>query len=809
MNKETTADWKSFKSLVALQTQNALNDKMAQFLILPLAYWLTSRGLGDYGYMPHLLAILIVLPYLLFAPFTGWLNDRFPKSLIIRWSMIFQTGVFGGLLLSILTQQIWGAVGCFFILAIQSTILAPAKRGIIKELVGERHLGRASGLLEMSVIMAVCLGQILAGFWFAYGISQGATGWEAARTPLILLFLATSLPIFFSFFIQNTGSQTQEKWEARMAFSHFSQLSRIWRERDLRLCAFGKSFFWGYAGVLNLWQILLAEKVSVGTGQEYAMVLSFIMIAASGGIILGGVTASMISKNRIELGLLPIGGGLMLLGVLLLACSPAGSVLMYFSFIMAGAGGALFLVPLNGQLQNLAPAAERGKILAGSSVLDCVFGLSAVAFQAFLSAVGLPIWGQCLILSVIILGVLFYVLRLLPKTFVSFLLRSIMGWLYKVKAQGIENMPAEGGVLLTPNHISYVDSIILSAASPRPVRFLMIRDCFNTPGVGLFARYFDTIAISRNRAKEAIRLAADALKEGTVVCIFPEGQLTTTGALAKIQRGFQMIAKKAQCPVLPVYMDGLWGTLTSYEGGKMYYKVPRRNPRGVRVHFGEALEGKADITPEKLGASLHALSHEAMCERREMNEESWIRKRLKSLTLPEALSETLSALSWEELQKYLFNALQLNELALFRERKRLGVEEGTGAELTIALLAAVSNGTFYLHREDAGLQADELNRCDYLFIGKTLKERVRLLHRPYLIEVNGGAVAESVMTPAVFPARLENGLFTTFSMPHGPSVHVEGTSVQPGWRHHSVGRILPGTKVVPQTCDEQFFMIEE
>jgi len=478
---------------------------------------------------------------------------------------------------------------------------------------------------------------------------------------------------------------------------------------------------------------------------------------------------------------------------------------MMSAFMVSGMGCAVFLVPMNGHLQNLAPAAERGKILAGSSVLDCSMGLLAVILQLGFYKGNLPFPVQCLIVLLLVAWAGLYTIRLIPSSLVRTVISVIFKRLYRVRATGAELIPAEGGVLLTPNHISYLDTLILSCVTPRPVRFLMVRDCFDTPGVGAFARFFDTIPISRERAKEAITKAAEALEEGTVVCIFPEGQLTRTGALSEMKRGFQMIARKAKAPVVPVYMDGLWGTRTTFEREKMFYKRPKRGVSGVRVHFGRPLEGKAEITPERLGSALHDLSAAAMSERDEVQNEGALRRAVAQSDLPTSMKAQLEAMRWEALQPLVYNATQIRELSFSRDQLKVGYEEGIPGEAVIALWAVLTRSQVWTLPAGEKPNFDEVNRCDFLFVGERMGPVKSQVRNTMIVEVNGALIAEGEMDAQFFPARVEEGLFTAMSMPH-PSKISPSDPLQPGWKPQRWGRILPGAATLPEGADPEFFV---
>jgi acyl-[acyl-carrier-protein]-phospholipid O-acyltransferase / long-chain-fatty-acid--[acyl-carrier-protein] ligase len=166
----------------------------------------------------------------------------------------------------------------------------------------------------------------------------------------------------------------------------------------------------------------------------------------------------------------------------------------------------------------------------------------------------------------------------------------ILSLIYRVQVRGVEDFPEEGqGVLLVSNHVSYVDVIVLQMACPRMIRFLSFAEFFKRPLLGSILRWFQAIPISPRQAKDAVIKAAEALQQGDVICIFPEGQLTLTGDLQEFQKGFELIARRAQVPVLPVHLGSLWDSLFSHQGGRSLWKGPRHFPFDVQVTFGKPL----------------------------------------------------------------------------------------------------------------------------------------------------------------------------------------------------------------------------
>jgi acyl-[acyl-carrier-protein]-phospholipid O-acyltransferase / long-chain-fatty-acid--[acyl-carrier-protein] ligase len=178
----------------------------------------------------------------------------------------------------------------------------------------------------------------------------------------------------------------------------------------------------------------------------------------------------------------------------------------------------------------------------------------------------------------------------------------VAGIFYRVRTFGLENLP-NSGFLLVPNHMTYVDAVVLQLACPRPIRFIVHQSIYRIGWLTPIFKLVEAIPISNVRAKEALREAADRIRKGEIVCIFPEGELSRTGTLLKLRKGFELIARLAECEVVPVWLDGLWGSIFSFEGDKYFLKIPKRIPQLATIAFGSPIPSCAvDIgtTREKL-----------------------------------------------------------------------------------------------------------------------------------------------------------------------------------------------------------------
>ena len=173
-----------------------------------------------------------------------------------------------------------------------------------------------------------------------------------------------------------------------------------------------------------------------------------------------------------------------------------------------------------------------------------------------------------------------------------FIGRPLVRSFYRVTALGLENLPARG-FLLVPNHITWVDALILQLACPRPIRYVIDQEYYHKPILHQILRAVGCIPINIRHSHAAVRAAAEKIANGEIVCVFPEGQLERTGTLLRLQRGYELIARHANALVVPVWLDQLWGSIFSFQGGRFFTKLPKRIPYPVTIAFGKPLEPNA------------------------------------------------------------------------------------------------------------------------------------------------------------------------------------------------------------------------
>ncbi len=266
--------------------------------------------------------------------------------------------------------------------------------------------------------------------------------------------------------------------------------------------------------------------------------------------------------------------------------------------------------------------------------------------------------------------------------------------LYRVRTSGLENLPTQGGVLLIANHITYVDVVVLQLVCPRPIRFIghkglrrnrFFNWCFEVSGC---------IGISAEQPREGMRSAVRALKAGEVVCMCPEGHISRTGQLMQIQRGFELIARQAEVPVVAASIDGLWGSIFSFAGNKYLWKSPRLMPTHVFIAFGKPTPAN-DVSTAWARTELLDLGEVAFSERpvlkRHLGREC-VRTLTKHPGRSFIVDRTVGRRELSCGQLYAAAALLSRRLRTTVPEKRVGIVLPPGAGAFIANLAVLAAG---------------------------------------------------------------------------------------------------------------------
>lgn len=393
--------WGAFWSLVLIQFTNALNEKGVQFLLIALGIWMGRT-------LQYPLSVLIVLPYVLFSPLSGWLADRYSKTRLLQHMVLLQVVALAGMTAGLLIHNLELSVGSFTLFCVQAMFFSPAKKGLVKDMVGTRHIGFASGILEITAMLALLVGQIGA-LWIVYHLLSKwgeSAGWEAAAWPCAVCGLVALAVYALSLGLPRYEPLGTRRFSVSLFWEHFVQLRLLWRDRVLRYSEVGIGYFWFIAGVMMLIALQMAQEAQSAAGGGHFMHIlgqqkdSALLIAwISGGSILGGVLASLLCSKRINTNLTLIGGAGMAFACLGLVFLPYGHPAFYGALALAGLAAAGYLVPLNALLQDHAEDSRRGDVIAAGNLVDCALGILSVVVQGGMRAAGMSTRMQCLALA--------------------------------------------------------------------------------------------------------------------------------------------------------------------------------------------------------------------------------------------------------------------------------------------------------------------------------------------------------------------------------------------------------------------------
>ncbi|MCR4337775.1 MAG: MFS transporter, partial [Candidatus Omnitrophica bacterium] len=402
---------------------------------------------------------------------------------------------------------------------------------------------------------------------------------------IAVIGIATSLWISN---VPASGSQRPLKWN--FINEIVGNISYIKPNRTIFLSVLGLVYFAFLGGVFQP-NILLYAKHMMGIDHFLASIL---LVSVSLGIGIGGLMAGRFSDQKIELGLVPLGAMGLSIFSILLGFHFQSYLNVLLTLFLLGLSSGFYLVPLNTLLQYESPSDQRGRIIATNNFFSF--------FAILLASLSIYILGEIfkvnpaktfVFLGLLTVGGTIYICRLLPYSLIRLLVWLLAHTLYKIKVIDRHHVLDKGGALLVSNHVSFIDAVLLVVTVQRPIRFVISREVYQTSIFRPLFKLGRAIPIHREDSpKEIVRAlnaAKEALKAGELVCIFPEGQLTRTGNILKFNTGVEHIVKGVDCPIIPIHLDRIWGSIFSWEKGRFLYKWPKIVPYPVTISFGKAL----------------------------------------------------------------------------------------------------------------------------------------------------------------------------------------------------------------------------
>ncbi|MCO1333245.1 MFS transporter [Microbulbifer sp. OS29] len=593
-----------FLPFFCTQFLGAFNDNVFKnALIVMIAFRLIE---SEANTLINLAAGLFILPFFLFSASAGQIADKYDKSQLIRWIKLGEICIGGLAVVALFSDNNPLCLAVLFLLGVQSAFFGPVKYAIIPQHLQRSELIGGNALVEMGTFVAILIGTVV-GSLLASMPSQGGQG---------TLFL--SLVIIGAAILGYLASRAIPLAPApapglKVNPNPFTQTQKILRASaetpSILYSIIGISWFW-LMGAAYLTQIPSLTRNVLGGSES---VVTLLLCTFTIGIALGSLICERLSGGFIELGLVPIGAaGLTVSGIALglvggnfielndasfavfLAADGAYSILA--CLVLLGIFGGLYIVPLYTMIQDRSDPAIRAQTISVNNILNALFMvISALLGIVFLNGLGATIPQFFLVIALMNAAVAIFVFAKVPEFAMRLLVWILSHTLYRVKHEGLEQIPTEGPALIACNHVSYIDALLLAGAVRRPIRFIMYKPIYEIPILHFVFKTGRAIPICSRQQdptgyEEAFKAIEKGLKDGDLLCIFPEGQLTKDGELQPFKAGIEKILERTQVPVIPMALQGLWGSFFSHKGGSAFSTLPKRFWSRVSVVAGRPVE---------------------------------------------------------------------------------------------------------------------------------------------------------------------------------------------------------------------------
>lgn len=568
------------------QLLGAFNDNLfKQSLILAILFKL-SLGDGDRSIWVNLCALLFILPFFLFSALGGQFGEKYAKDALIRAIKLAEIAIMAVGALGFVSDHLALMLVALFGMGTHSALFGPVKYSILPQALREEELVGGNGLVEMGTFLAILAGTIGAGVMMASSsyatvvaggvVGTAVLGYLASRWIPRAAAASPQMRLDWNIFKQS--------WVIlHMGLGQTPAVSRS---------IVGNSWFW-FVGAIYLTQIpAYAKDWLHGDSTVVTLVLTLFSV----GIALGSLLCERLSGRKVEIGLVPFGSfGLTLFGLLwwwhsgdvpaaatphdwlaLLGMSQAWWILL--SIVGLGVFGGFYIVPLYALIQARTAEDQRARVIAANNILNALFMVvSAILTMVLLGLADLSIPQLFLVVSLLNVLVNAYIFRIVPEFTMRFLIWLLSHSMYRVQHRDLERIPDEGAALLVCNHVSFVDALLLGGAIRRPIRFVMYYKIYNLPVLNFVFRTAGAIPIAGRSEdpatyERAFARIAEYLAAGEVVCIFPEGKLTGDGEIDVFKGGASRILEETPVPVIPLALQGLWGSFFSRDPGKGFFK---------------------------------------------------------------------------------------------------------------------------------------------------------------------------------------------------------------------------------------------
>lgn len=586
------------------QALGAFNDNVFRNAMLALMVYQMGLSTEQSTLYANLAPALFILPYFLFSATAGQIAEKVEKARLIRITTAMEIAIMSLAAFGFIFGLPALLLFCLFLTGVQSTLFGPVKYAILPQVLAPEELTGGNGLVEMGTSISILIGMI-AGMSLLMIPGYGPQAAAAAMIGLAVTGHLVSRAIPMA-----PAIAPDLKINTNLIAESLHVLGMVRHNPVVRRAVFGVSWFW-FVGTLLSAQLPNYAKLHLG-GSESLNLLALALFSIGTG--LGSLWCEKLSQRTVEIGLVPFGAlGMTVFCADLYFARPglapetgitlsqfwqqAGSFRIMADLTLIGLFAGFFIVPLFALIQSRTEKHHLSRVIAGMNIQNAAFIVSAavtgIVLQRYL---GFNIPEVFLLLSVLNLAVLVYLMLLVPEFFLRFLAWIYIRIMYRVEVHGIEkHVPDEGQALLVCNHVSYMDALLLSSAVPRPIRFVMYYKIFNTPGARWAFKAANVIPIAgRSEDPELMERAFaavdQALAEGELVCIFPEGRLTPDGEIGSFKPGMERILAARPVPVVPMAIRGMWASIFSRSGVINTLRLPSR----IRAHVTIMAEAPVD-----------------------------------------------------------------------------------------------------------------------------------------------------------------------------------------------------------------------
>lgn len=601
----------------------AFNDNVFKTALLTiLTYEALTWTSMDINLLNNIIPGLFILPFVVLSATAGQFADKFEKSRLVRYVKVLEIGIMSLAAVGWMTHSLWLLIVAVAGMGAHSTIFGPVKYAYLPQQLRQDELVGGNGIIEMGTFVGILLGEILGAVLVVHkplGIElvTGGTlaiaivGWLCSRRIPLTPAAAPALKINWNPFTETVRN---------LGFSR--------KNRPVFLAMLANSWFWFYGAIVLAQFPLYAKNYLHGDHSVFVLLLT----AFSLGVGAGSLLCERLSGRKVEIGLVPLGAiGLSVFGLDLYLASleyanttvvdmsgfvgQPGSWRILFDCVMIGLFGGLYIVPLFAVIQTRCDRQHLSRTIAGMNIMNALFMVVAALVATTLLSFGLTIPQIFLMTAILNALVALYIFTVVPEYLVRFLAWILIHTIHRVNTVNRDRIPDEGAAVLVCNHVSYVDAIVIMAISPRPIRFVMDHRIFSIPILAWIFKTAKTIPIAPAKEnpqlmEKAFDRIAAALEDGDLVCIFPEGKLTSTGEMNTFRGGIKRIVDRTPVPVIPMALRGLWGSMWTRSAGNPFQRSFKRGPlSALQLAVGEPVAPSL-VTPEYLQQQVQILRGE-------------------------------------------------------------------------------------------------------------------------------------------------------------------------------------------------------